>query len=888
MKIYFINLLTRALGLIILGATMMPGNALAAMGESFFLNNGLKVILLEQPDNPLVSMRVLVKAGATAEKMREEYGLAHLMEHMAFKGTKNYPEPGIISTLVERNGGSLNAYTSADETVYYINMPREEAVLGLNILADLVFAPIYDSNEYKLEKEVVIEEIKRSADNPDRLLGEKFFALAYPEHPYGRPVIGLEETVRGASLQDAKNFHQKHYRPDNAILVVSGGFDLNEVKLAIEKSYNAITKPKAALIIATAPPAPQFKKPQIQLLSSDKAEVAKVIIGFTGPNGADNRDYPLDLLSSVLSSGQASRLVEVVQNQKKLVSSISAYSYTPRYNGQFFISFESEPNQVVDAISAIWEELNGLVKNPPSLEELARARALAEKDFILAQESSQGLGSTALSFENHLGDYRLKDSYLPILKRLNGHDVLSVAEEIFRPEKMAVTVLLPQKTGEAQLINEAQLEKVVANFKLPPLADKKTASNKFEEIKLENGLKILMLRDASLPLVTIKVGVLGGQMVETEKDQGLVNFLAEVWPRATKSRPSENLSRDIEGLGAQISGFSGRNSMGLSASFLASNWEDGLKILMEIIKEPAFAASDLEIVRPEIVAQVKAQNEQLSSRVFRLLSKEIYGEHPYHLEPLGTLETVTAFNKEDLSAMYGRLIGPENMVIAVAGDIEPHRVKEILTGYLADWSGSQAKVAIAPAPPAITTFKKVEEIIDRAQTHLAYGFLVPGLGSSEQASLDVLSAYLSGMAGPLFRELRDQKSLAYTVMSSYNPGLEVGAFSFYIATDPKKVDEALAGFNGIIEKIKTQKISEEELAGTKRFLSGSIKQRNQTIANRATQALLNDLYHLGIDFDEKHLAAIEKVTAEDVLKMAQKYLSMENGALAMLGKEKIK
>ncbi len=228
------------LGLMLIGGLVPPGRAWGAAEESYILHNGLKVILVEQPGNPVVSMRVMIKTGSADESVRSEYGLAHLMEHMAFKGSTRYPDPGVISSLVERNGGDMNAYTSSDSTVYYLNMPADQTALGLDILSELVFHPIYDPREYELEKEVVIEEIKRGRDNPDRLLMESFFEAAYPDHPYGRPVIGFEETVRNASVEEAKAFHDRHYRPDNAVLVVTGGFDRAATQADVEKFLAAL------------------------------------------------------------------------------------------------------------------------------------------------------------------------------------------------------------------------------------------------------------------------------------------------------------------------------------------------------------------------------------------------------------------------------------------------------------------------------------------------------------------------------------------------------------------------------------------------------------------------------------------------------------------------
>lgn len=877
------------LGVMMIGGLILPLRSWGAAEESFTLANGLKIILVEQPGNPVVSMRVVIRTGAADEAFRSEYGLAHLMEHMAFKGSPRYPQPGIISSLVERNGGDMNAYTSSDVTAYYLNMPADQVGLGLDILADMVFNPLYDPKEYELEKEVVIEEIKRGRDNPDRLLMEMFFDAAYPDHPYGRPVIGYEETVRNVSIQEARDFHSKHYRSDNAVLVVTGGFDRAAVSKAIDQFYAKLEKPQTPLTRMSAPALPPPTGPEVKVSESDQVALAKVFIGFRGPAGHDPNAPTMDLLSSVLSGGKSSRLTEIIKDEKQLVTSISTGSYTPRYQGSFMISMETEPAKVIPAISALWQELQRLSAEPPADDELQRARALAEKSFLAGQESAMGLASQITEFENLFGDWRLRDAYLPLWNRTGQGELAKNAAGHFLPKNLTMVVMLPPKAeGDAAAYpTEGELTELAR--RLSPAVKPKAVSDvpTFQEMRLKSGPRLLVMRDATLPLVTVKAAAMGGLLAETPQTSGLSNFMASVWPKATTAKSANDLSRAIEDIGASISAISGRNSVNLSASFLAGSRDEGFKLFAEVLTSPAFKPEDVEKVRPEILAMIKAQDEQLASRVFRLLANNLYpGGHPYSRDQLGTTEIITKISAADLKKAYEDMVRPENLVIAVAGDVEPQKVKETLDDVLAGWraKGGGSKIAIPKAPPAIEEFTEVIEEIDRAQTHIAYGFQAPGLGSPESPALDVLAAYLSGMSGPLFRELRDQQSLAYTVQCGYNPGLNIGSFNFYIASDPKKVEAALSGFGDIIKRTRKNPISEEELEGAKRYIIGTTKTRLQTISSRAGQAVLNSLYGLGVDYEEKRLADIEKVTAEQVREVAERYLSSERGVLTVLGK----
>ncbi|UQZ90672.1 hypothetical protein C4J81_16255 [Deltaproteobacteria bacterium Smac51] len=879
--------LAGALGFLMVGGLFPPVRAWGAAEESFLLNNGLKVILVQQPGSPVVSMRVMIRTGAADESVRSEYGLAHLMEHMAFKGTSRYPDPGTISRLVERNGGDMNAYTSSDSTVYYLSMPSEEVRLGLDILADLVFSPIYDPEEYTLEKEVVIEEIKRGKDNPDRLLMEEFFQAAYPDHPYGRPVIGYEETVRNATVDEAKAFHDRHYRPDNAVLVVTGGFDRAAVTAAINDFYLPLEKPQSELAKLPTPALAPPAGPVVKVSESEKVALAKVFIGFRGPAGHDPEAPVMDLLSSVLSGGKASRLTEVIKDQKGLVTDISTGSYSPRYQGSFMISMETEPEKVEEAVSAVWQELEKLISEPPADDELGRAKALAEKGFLAGQESAQGLASQITEFENMFGDWRLRDAYLPLWNRTGPAELVRSGAVHFKPKNMTMVVMLPKRDDQTNYPTEEALTDLAMRLTMPASAEKANPAPVFQEMKLAAGPRLLVMRDPTLPQVSIKAATLGGLLSEKKGQEGLANFMASVWTKATTSRTVTELSRDIENIGASISAVSGRNSLLLSGSFLSSNREEGLRLFTEVLTSPAFSSDDVERMRPEILAQIKAQDEQLAGRVFRLLAKNLYpADHPYSHDQLGLAETVAKFSPSDLKKLYQELVRPEELLIVAAGDIEPLRVKEALDEALAGWkpAGKGAPVTVPGPPPAIDEPVRVSETLDRAQTHIAMGFQAPGLGSPDSPALDVLAAYLSGMSGPLFRELRDQQSLAYTVHCGYNPGLSIGSFSFYIATDPKKVDQAMAGFNNIIERTRTTPISDEELDGAKRYIIGTTKIRLQTVSSRAGQALLNTLYGLGLDYDEKRLAAIEKVTAQEVMEVAARHLRPQNEVLAVLGR----
>ncbi|MDR2443531.1 MAG: insulinase family protein [Deltaproteobacteria bacterium] len=875
---------------LILTVTFMVSRLLSAnaaysgVDESYILPNGLKAVFVPQPGNPVISALVMVKVGSASENGVQEYGLAHLMEHMAFKGTKKRGL-GVVSGLVENNGGNINAYTSFDSTVYYLSLPAERLELALDVLSDITFSPSYDPAEYLLEKEVVVEEIKKSTDSPDHLLWDTFMFLAFPEgHPYHHRILGSEQTVREVSRDLAFAFHNRYYRPDNAVVIVTGGFDPDEAKTIVAKYFGQFENPKEATPELSPPKDIISKGPVVEIIENPLVTVPKAIIGFRCASGGSPEAPSLHLISEILSQGRSGRLTENVKIKKGLVTDIGTFPYTAVRDGVFVLQLETEAEKILDAFEAIFIELESLAEKPPTSEEMARARVQAAKNFIDRQESSDSLASLLTSFELYSGDYRLKDAYLAQWSRVTSTDLARLANKLFTPENMTITIVLPSSAAKP---DKEALGKLASGLALKPVDPALSAAPDFEDYKLKNGARVLLLRDPTLPLVEVRLYFRGGLLAEGKGRDGLSNLMSRVWSKAPESMNSEVFARKVEDLGASIDGSSGRNSVSLSGSFMASNWLEGLDLLTEVLLRPAFADDNLQEARQEILAYLKMQDEHLQQRLFKLLRRALYKDHPYHGDVLGLIETVANFTRDDLIAFYRDQIRPDNLVLAVSGDIEPVAVLEALERRLSGWApGASGPLDVYAPPSAPPAPIFVHDSVETAQTHIALAFLTPGIGHPDQAALEVLEYHLSGLGGLLFRELRDKRSLAYTVSAGFNPGLEVGAFSFYIASDSQKTSEALSGLLEMIDVVREKPLTNEELEGAIRYVTGTRKIHLQTLVSRSNEAILSRLYDLGLDFNRRYLLAIEEVTSEDIIRVAQKYLRPDHLTLAVVGSAK--
>ncbi|MBU2547313.1 MAG: insulinase family protein [Proteobacteria bacterium] len=841
----------------------------------YTLANGLDVLLVENHRAPVVSMMVWVKAGS-ADEGPDEHGLAHLMEHMLFKGTARRG-PGEISREVESAGGRVNAYTSFDQTVFFIDMASRFSERGLDILADMVLNPALAPDEYAREKEVVIEEIKRGEDSPARRLSEAMFARAYASHPYGRPVIGYADSVRNISRETAAAFHERWYKPRNMILIAVGDFRPEEFRSLIEQKFGA----------ASNSPVPRHLRPDEAaqdgvraVLQRSDVKTAQLRMAFHIPGFKSDQTRVLDVLSVILGQGRSSRLNRRIKEEQGLVHEISTESYTPEDPGLFLVAAQLDAGRALPALKAIMAEISRLARDGVDPEELERAKLNIKADFIRSRETMGGEARTVAYFEALGGDYRDEARYLSEIERMGPEDIQAAAARFLTSENMTVALQLPEasepKLTEAALASSATTE---AGGLSAGTGMKETV----KKFTLKNGATLLVRADRSLPLVSLRAAFLGGLRYETARENGVFNLLAEVWERGTKQRSTEELARAVEDMAGSIDAFSGRNSFGLEAEFLTQYLDPGLDLFAEVLTRPALSQEQVDKVRPVVLAEIKRQKDQMSARTFDLYARTLYRDHPYGRDVLGTSETVSALTARDLRRAYDLWARPANMVLTVVGDVDPERIRKRLDKLFSGWTGRVVRPPKVPSFQPLKGPRQAEDVVDRAQAHLILGFPTPGLESPDRYPLEVLDNLLSGMGGRLFVELRDKRSLAYALSSFFRPLLGSGSFGLYIGFDPTKLEQVRRGLQDVITGLREAPVGADELKGAKEYILGNFEISLQTNEAVAANLTFNELYGLGYDFSDHYPAAINHVTAEDVQRVARKYLDPDRAVEVIVG-----
>ncbi len=866
----------------------------------FILDNGLTLLLLEDHSAPVVALQAWVKIGS-ADEPDKLAGISHLIEHMLFKGTENRGL-GEIAREIEGKGGDINAYTSFDQTVYHLVIARRYFETGLSILADALQHSTFDPEELKKEKEVVLEEIRRAEDIPESKLSRDLFALSYQHHPYRRPILGYQKVVEGLSRKEVWEFYKKCYVPGNSYLIIVGDFNTEKILPKIKGAFrNWIGPPPAETTRPGRASEPKQDKLRITVLQENVKESC-LYLAFHIPSISGEDLYAIDVLSTLLGEGESSRLYQEVKAERELVNSISAYAYTPKDPGLLLILSALERAQVEKALAQIITTIYRLKHDKVSSPELEKAKINLESHFIYQGETARGQARQLGFFEIVAGDISFKEKYLKGVGKVSPEGLRRVARKYLNNSNLSIGLLLPE--GEPPLskdkiisivkqtqpaiggpeqhqvsLKQAKETEVITPKKARVTTPKET---KVTKIVLNNGMTLLIKENHTSPIVTLRAVFLGGLRFEDKEHNGIYNFIAEMLTMGTQSRSAREIAEQVDRMAGMIDGFSGRNSFGLSALLLSRFFDQGLELFADIILNPAFDRVELGKKRKDILAAIKNREDELVQLTFDLLTHTLYTKHPYRMTPLGTRDSIESVNQDDLIEFYRSSAVPENLVLVVVGDINAEEAEKKISRYFQDFRGNRFSPPAVPLPLPLRKIRTSVKYLEKEQAHVILGFLGTTILSDDRYPLEVLNTVLSGLGGRLFLELRDKESLAYVVSSFSLEGLEPGYLGVYLACHPEKLEQAISGIKRELKRLREEKLSPDELERSKNYLVGSYEiglQRNSALAS---ELAFNERYGLGWDFYQKYPGRILKVSAEDVLRVAKKYIQLDRYALAVV------
>ena len=843
------------------------------------LPNGLKVLIKSDFSAPVVAIVTFVSAGYFDET-DDIVGIAHVLEHMYFKGT---PTRGVgeIAKQTKAVGGYLNAATIYDHTSYYTVLPATGFRQGLEVQADAYANSLIDSEELARELEVIIQEAKRKADNPAAVATETLYELLHDKHRIRRWRIGREPGLRALTRDALLGFYRNFYHPGNTVLSIVGAVDPDEAMREVERLYG--TLPAGTPTRSPGPTEEGTGGFRYRELAGDIGQT-QLTLGWRTP-GTLHVDTPaLDLLAMVLGAGRASRLYRAVR-ERKLAAAVSAYDYTPTELGVFVVQAETPPPMTLDAAIATWDQLRRVREEGIGDYELTRAKRLYESRWVRRFEDMEGQANYLAEWEA-LGDWKLGDWYIERLLTATREQLLDVANRYLAPEQAGLIVYRPNDTPPVAANSAAMLElldgrraealPVSAPYRPPaPSPNEPAVWREREEAgvivyRAPSGLPILVRLKAGAPLVHVGVFSLGGASAETEASAGLTTLMVRTAQKGTTTRTALQIAEESEMLGGSIGGSVGADSFGWTISVPTSYASAAMALLADVAQHPTFDPEALETERAVAIADVIASRDDMFRYPMRLATQAAFQGHPYGVPATGTEESLRAIEHTHVAVWHReRLLGPESApVVVIVADGDPDALAAIAAREFAELGRAEPSRLMTPEWPSsvVTTVERR----DKAQTAMGLLFPGPTRTDPDRFAASMIASVASGLGGRFFDELRDKQSLCYTVTAFSSTRRAAGTFGAYIATSPEKENAAREGLLAEFQRFRAQPVTAEELERAQTYAVGV-----HAIQQQSGSSVLGDVvdaWLFGKLTDlETFEASVRGVTAERMQQFAAKY-----------------
>ncbi len=858
--------------------------------EKFTLPNGLQVILHVDRKLPIVHVNEWFHVGSKNEKAGRT-GFAHLFEHMMFQGSKNVP--GEYFTHVERAGanlmeGGVNGTTSQDRTNYFATVPSANLETLLWLESDRLATLIDVTDQKKLDnqRDVVKNERRQGLENqPYGRWYPLLFEAVFPKgHPYSWPVIGSQEDLTAAALDDVKEFFRRYYSPNNLSLTIAGDFDPEDAKKLVTKYFGDL--PPGPALDRPARWVPQLEGPRVFEVK-DRVSLERVYIGWPSPEYFGAGDAELDLAARILSDGLSSRLNKTLVYDKQLASNVSAFNMGSEIAGVFVVTATARPGASLTEIEKIiGQEIARLAKEGPTASELDRAKTKQESEFVSGLERIGGFGGKAdvlNQYNTFLGDPGKLEADLTRYRTATADSVRqAVARWIDTPGR-AIVRFHPeqsQRPGTATTLDRS---------KAPALgADRPFTAPAVQTAKLPNGLEILVVERHDLPKVTVSVATRAGAASDPAAKAGIAQFTLATIDMGTKTRKALEIEDALGALGTTLTGSAARESARLSIDVLSRNLSPALAIVADVVQNPTFPEEEVAREKKRTLDALAQQDRNPNALAARIAPMLIFGaDHPYGHPVIGLKSTVEGITRADLAAFHAARWKPGSTALVFAGDVTLAQATELAKQHFGGWAGGASAAVQIPAPPAPAGGRIY--IVDRpeaAQTVVAQW--LPGIPrtSPDYDALSLVDAVWGGggFGTRLNLNLREDKGYSYGVFSSFTPMSKAGSWMASGSVQTDKTAPSVAEFLKELKELATTRpITDEELAHAKSRRVRGYAQQFESLARIAGQ--VSNLWVLGLPMTElqREYDATSKVTIEQIAAATKKYARPEAASMLLVG-----
>lgn len=865
--------------------------------EEYRLPNGMRVILHEDKSTPIVAVNVWYHVGSKNEVVGRT-GFAHLFEHMMFQGSKNYNDD--YFKPLQEVGATINGSTTNDRTNYFQALPSNFLELALFMEADRMGGLLEAMTQEKLDnqRDVVKNERRQRVDNqPYGTSFEKIGELMYPKgHPYNWSVIGSLADLSAASMDDVKAFFRQYYVPSNASLVIAGDFDNGKAKQWVAKYFGGLGKGGSV----PRPNAPQPKlEAEIRETVEDSVQLPRVyMVWHTTPQGT--KDEPaLDILSAILSSGRGSRFQNTIVFGKQLAQDASAFNYAREIAGQFIIQATARPGKTLEELEKeLLAEIEKIKNEPPSADEIARAVNGAEAQTVFGLQTVLGKADQMNSNAIFFGKPDLFQQQLDEYRAVTPADVQRVAKAYLSDKKLVLSYV-PRKERAASQAGGAVNQPTSAAPKkegdkkdysanLPKGGpDPKLTLPAIRKTKLSNGLNVWIVNQSELPIVSMNMVLNTGATVDPADRAGLAGFTAQLLDDGTKTRSAVDISNQLQAIGANLGSSANWDSANVSLQTLTKNLDTALGIYSDVITNPSFPETELNTLKMRSLVGLRQRRDNPNAISNVAYNALLYGKnHPYGRSITGDQSSIQAMNRTEIEKFYQTFYRPNNASLIVVGDVDEKTLVPKLEKAFSEWKPADVPKMSVPAAPNFNA--PGIYIIDRpgsAQSVVTIGQIGVPRDNPDYYPLLVMNSILGGQfSARVNMNLREEKGYTYGARTSW--GFRRGAGPFEASADvqtavtKESVIEFMKELNGIRGAIP---VTPAELEYNKQSLIRRYPAGFETVGQISGQLANLLIYGLPDSTFNDYIGNINKVTLDDVNRVANKYLTPDRMAVLIVG-----
>ena len=859
--------------------------------EHYSLDNGLEVILARDTTAPTVAVDIWYRVGS-ANDPDGKSGFAHLFEHMMFEGSPHVPG-GTMDQLLERVGGSSNAYVGTDYTAYYNTVPSHQLPLALWIEADRMGGLAVTQENLDNQRAIVIEELQRSYDNrPYGTAVKALITVPYSYEPYKRPTIGNIDDVNNAQIEDVISFHRAYYLPNNATLVVAGDIDFDSTRSLIEELFGPIPRGDDPPALPEFVPVDQAEAEYITI-EDPFINLPALLVAYEIPPLV-HEDYPaLNVLSRVLSVGDSSRLAKRLVDTGKALQA-DAWIFDNRGPGMFaFILIANVGVDLAELEAASYEELQTIIDEGVPQEELDKVIAGIRSRSILGLETALGLAESVQSASYYYGDPQAVFTGIGRYQAVASEDIQRVATQYLEDSDRHVFSVVetdadappPVQPYAAEDVVELEPEYryVIEQDEAPPPFE----SNEFNfptisENVMDNGLEVVVIEQPNMPIISLDIYLAGGSTAAPQDLPGVASITGDLITRGTTTRSAQDIAGAIEQVGGAVGSGGGSDSLQLGVFALIEDQELAFDLLADMALNANFPDNEVERERAERISGLEASLADPGFVAGRTFGRQLYAGHPYGNAV--TFDSLEAITRDDIVAFYESRRQPDKAVLIIAGAITTEEGLAFAEQHFADWQGSAEAVSYPPLPEH--SGQRIL-LVDRPGSTQAQFIL--GNIAIQGASLDyfparVMNHVLGGtFTSRLVQNIREEKGYTYSIGSGFSYPADTGRFVVTAAVRNDVIAATLEEVLKEIERIQTEPLTDQEINDARDGIVGEFVFGLETYQDFVEAVASYKIRGVELDRLNKWLGHIKDVSTDDVLDIANAYIHPEDFIIVVVG-----